>query len=49
MKRYKYIQALFYIVSVGSEAISKQLSTNNVFSSLLDYITRYQWHSLALV
>lgn len=49
MKRFKYLQALFYIVSLGGEAIGKQLNGANVFYTILDYITRYQWHSLALV
>ena len=49
MKRYKYLQALFFIVSHGGEAIAKQLTSANVFHILLDYITRYQWHSLALI
>jgi hypothetical protein len=49
MRRFKYLQALFFIVSLGAEAIAKQLNGANVFYTLLDYITRYQWHSLALV
>jgi hypothetical protein len=49
MKRYKYLQALFFIISHGGEAIAKQLTSANVFHILLDYITRYQWHSLALI
>lgn len=49
VRRYKYLQALFYIIAHGAEAIAKQLTTSNVFYTLLDYITRYQWHSLALV
>lgn len=49
VKRYKYLQALFFIISHGAEAIAKQLSTSNVFYTLLDYVTRYQWHSLALI
>lgn len=49
VRRYKYLQALFFIISHGAEAIAKQLTTSNVFYTLLDYITRYQWHSLALV
>jgi hypothetical protein len=49
MKRYKYLQALFFIISHGGEAIAKQLTNANVFHLLLDYITRYQWHSLALI
>ncbi len=27
----------------------KQLSSANVFYTLLDFVTRYQWHSLALI
>lgn len=49
VRRYKYLQALFFIISQGAEAIGKQLSTSNVFYTLLDYVTRYQWHSLALI
>ena len=48
-KRFKYLQSLYFIVAHGSEAISKQLVTSNVFSVLVDYIMRYQWHSLALI
>lgn len=48
-KRYKYLQALYFIVAHGSEAIAKQLAVNNIFSIILDYIMRYQWHSLALI
>lgn len=48
-KRFKYLQALYYIIAHGSEAISKQLTANNVFSIIIDYIFRYQWHSLALI
>lgn len=48
-KRYKFLQALFFIISQGSEAIVKQISNHNVFIILLDYISRYQWHSLALI
>ena len=48
-KRYKCLQSVYYIVAHGSEAISKQLITSNIFSILIDYITRYQWHSLALI
>ena len=48
-KRFKYLQSLYFIIAHGSEAISKQLATSNIFSVLVDYITRYQWHSLALI
>jgi|JI9StandDraft_1071089.scaffolds.fasta_scaffold260459_2 hypothetical protein len=48
-KRFKYLQALYFIVAHGSDAIAKQLTTNNVFSIIIDFIFRYQWHSLALI
>jgi hypothetical protein len=49
MRKFRYLQALYFIVAHGSDAIAKQLSTANVFSPLLEFVTRYQWHSLALV
>lgn len=48
-KRYKYLQALYFIIAFGSEAIAKNLTTSNPFTILLDFISRFQWHSLALV
>lgn len=48
-KRFKYLQALYYIVAHGSEAIAKQITANNIFTTIVDYIFRYQWHSLALI
>lgn len=49
VRRYKYLQALFFIIAHGADAIAKQLPSVNVFFILFDYITKYQWHSLALV
>lgn len=49
LRRFRYLQALFFIIAQGADAIAKQLPSCNVFSALLDYVTRYQWHSLALV
>jgi hypothetical protein len=49
IKKYKYLQALFYIFSHSCEAIGKSLLTTNIFPQLLDCISRYQWNSMALV
>jgi len=49
MRKFKYLQALFFIIAHGADAIAKQLPTANVFSPLLEFVTRYQWHSLALI
>lgn len=40
---------MHYILAHGGEAISKQLSTSNIYPVMLHYITKYQWHSLALI
>lgn len=48
-KRFKYLQAMYFIIAHGSEAIAKQLTANNVFTLIIDFIFRYQWHSLALI
>lgn len=48
-RRYKYLQAMHFLLLQGGEALTKQLVNSNIYPLLLDYIAKYQWHSLGLV